>query len=83
LIFLENYPISPELILVGTYLPVMSGFEFIEEIKVNKKIYDRTFLYSPNSSEMISQKENYNVPVIEKPLTRDKLLNAISRLGIF
>ncbi len=74
----------PDLILLDINMPIMNGLEFLESFhkeelpnKGNAKIIVLT------SSESMADKsliESYGIPYMEKPLSRDSLLNIMSRL---
>ncbi|MBX9853327.1 MAG: response regulator [Cytophagaceae bacterium] len=78
--YLKTRAVKPELILVGTHLPVMNGFEFLERVNEAGLNTDATkiFLYTLHSSEVLEQREKYNVNLLEKPLTYEKFFKAFN-----
>jgi CheY-like chemotaxis protein len=80
LIFLRETTKDYQLILIGVYMPMMSGFEFIDEFqkldlhKKHGKIILLSAFFSPIDKEIASTK---NINLIEKPLTIENLILTI------
>ena len=77
LIFLNETTINYQLILVGFYMPMMTGFEFIDKYRelelYNKhgKLILLSAFFSPVDIEIANMK---HIKFIEKPLTMKKVL---------
>ena len=75
---LKETNITYQLILVDIYLPIMSGFEFIDkfyQLDLHKK-HGEICLLSASLDPFHKQKSaEKNIRFIEKPLTIDKLLS--------
>ena len=73
-----------DLILLDINMPIMSGFDFIERLALNKEFIknpiDIYFLSSSNNKEDISFAENnpYCMEYIIKPLTKEKVNKVIN-----
>lgn len=70
----------PEIILLDINMPVMDGFEFLEEFtKINSSSRGNTkviILTSSDSKRDLEKARNYKIDgYINKPLTREKLEN--------
>jgi len=71
----------PDLVLLDIFMPVMDGFEFLEEFKKlnNPNHHTRIIILTSSNDERDIEKANrYHVlGYICKPLTKDKLLKAL------
>jgi len=79
----------PTMILLDLQMPFMNGFEFVEEfekfpaeIKKNYRIAILTILSSTNNPTDVYKILTYKTvnSIIEKPLTKEKLLSLLSQV---
>ena len=83
----NNVDALPEIILLDLSMPIMNGWQFLEEYtKVNPTIGKKITIYICSSSispddvkraKTISEVSDY----IIKPITKDKLIDLITKLG--
>ncbi|MES2731289.1 MAG: response regulator [Bacteroidota bacterium] len=77
---------SPELILLDINMPVMDGFEFLEQF-VDLPLTDKPIIVMYTSSsdpKDIKKAESFHVAgYINKPFTREKLYAILDKLGWF
>ncbi len=83
----NNVDALPEIILLDISMPIMNGWQFLEEYtKVNPTIGKKITIYICSSSispddvkraKTISEVSDY----IIKPITKDKLIDLIKKLG--
>jgi CheY-like chemotaxis protein len=83
----NNVDALPEIILLDLSMPIMNGWQFLEEYtKVNPTIGKKITIYICSSSispddvkrgKTISEVSDY----IIKPITKDKLIDLIKKLG--
>jgi len=79
------------IILLDLQMPMMNGFQFVEEfeklppeVQKNYKVVVQTILTSKNDASDISAISAYKAvnSVIQKPLSREKLLSLIEQLKL-
>ncbi len=81
---LENNDIIPDIILLDINMPVMDGWEFMEEIKrIKSKISKKIFIYIVSSSIAIEDKNKSKtftdiIGYIPKPISVADLLLIVS-----
>lgn len=78
LVYLKETNTIYQLILVGLYMPIGDGFEFIDEfqkLELNKKKCVVLLLSAFFSPIEIKKANEMNIKRIDKPLTIEKLLN--------
>jgi len=74
---------KPDLMIAGTGLGVMSGFELCEAVKTNPELKHIPVILLSNIFEEISKRERDRVRadgVISKPFHEDEVLNLVDRL---
>jgi CheY-like chemotaxis protein len=81
----EKNESCPEVILLDVKMPVMDGFEFLEEFEMTEKHLAGTIkiilLTSSNNPSDIEQAKKYNISgYINKPLTSDKLNEVFAQI---
>lgn len=82
----NNIDALPEIILLDLSMPIMNGWQFLEEYaKLNPKIGKKITIYICSSSispDDIARAKTINEvsDYIIKPLTKDKLIDMIKRL---
>ncbi len=74
----------PEMILLDINMPVMDGFEFLEEFSKNKSKYPGKtkiiILTSSDSKKDLEKAKNYQIAgYINKPLTKEKLEQILNK----
>ncbi len=83
---LQNNEICPELIFLDINMPIMDGFELLDEMQRLKKLNingsDTTvvLLTTSNNPKDIEKAKTYNITYyIEKPLTEDSIRQLLSK----
>lgn len=81
----EKKELCPEVILLDVKMPVMDGFEFLEEFEMTEKHLAGSIkiilLTSSNNPSDIEQAKKYNISgYINKPLTSDKLNEVFAQI---
>jgi CheY-like chemotaxis protein len=81
----EKNESCPEVILLDVKMPVMDGFEFLEEFEMTEKRLSGKIkiilLTSSNNPSDIEQAKKYNISgYINKPLTSDKLNEVFAQI---
>lgn len=83
---LQNNEICPELIFLDINMPIMDGFELLDEMQRLKKLNingsDTTvvLLTTSNNPKDIEKAKTYNITYyIEKPLTEDSIRQLFSK----
>lgn len=76
---------KPDLVIVDINMPDMSGLEFIEYIRINKRSSTPIMVLSANnSSDIISETYKFGVnDYMKKPMNLDEICARIKRLNIF
>jgi CheY-like chemotaxis protein len=81
----ESNGLIPDVILLDVKMPVMDGFEFLEEFEMTEKHLvgkiKIILLTSSNNPSDIEQAKKYNISgYINKPLTSDKLNEVFAQI---
>jgi len=71
------YKLKPDVVFLDIYLPVQSGFDFLDNVKVDFKVIFISSFYNKYSEEAQKYKP---VDFLMKPINKQKLSKAIQKL---
>ena len=84
--YLQQSIVIPQIILLDIYMPFMNGFQFLdkfEKLEVFKLKYIKIIMLSVSLNPSDKQKaiERGCIGFIEKPLTKEKLIQQLNNKG--
>lgn len=79
----QNNNNAPELILLDIQMPVLDGIEFLEYLRIKKfdnkdKIKVVVLASNEEPDEIKKFKSSFSIIYLEKPLSKDKLMQALT-----